>query len=241
MKTARYILPGLFSLLVIACNSTPQPMVSEYSYAPYPNPKLNPEQVIINKSMDEAWTYTIDTLKANLFTIINIDRNERLISLNVNYGAHMVGAGDWWLQYASCGETQRINTFKGTQRQYNYPVLGYKSYQAAARGLNGLSYLDEITATISPAINLDVKLRQIDAKTTALSVDANYVFAQTSKRRRYSLRKDGVYRGIGSASTDRKVINVHSYQATVFSDEVVPPILCYSTGEFENTVLNSFR
>lgn len=231
MKT---LLPILFLISLLGCASAPA--VHEYSHKPYEPEGEIPEKVIIKKPFEQAWNHLIKELATNFFSVRQIDKASRFVSIDASQDAGGIGRGnDWWLKYATCGTSKRHISYDNKEYGYVYDPISTNPYQVAFK--NHYRYWDEIAPHISPRINMNIYMSPIDENTTEMSVNARYSFTKSGSVKRYSYRQNGNYLFEVNTSLGAVTVAFTSQKPGIFPADVTPPIYCYSKGELEKSVI----
>jgi len=239
MNNQANMLTALLVLLLVGCATrTPiPPAVEVYQHTPYNPISGIPEKVVINKPFEDAWNNLVEKLAVNFFSVEQIDKSSRFISIKAGRDVSR-GAGEgWWLQYVSCGSSSRTITYKRKTSVYAYETIGDKSFTTVFKADDGYHYWHNIKVSVSPRIKMNIYMSPINDNQTEMSVNARYEIARTIWGKQYSLRRNDQY--LFELNIPRHTISVAltSRKPGQHPADVKPPIMCYSTGKFESAVL----
>lgn len=230
------IAAGLLIMLT-GCISA-KPASELYSHTPYQPQGEVMDKVVINKPFERAWNDLVKNLAENFFSVDQIDKESRFISINASQDAGGIGRNrDWWLDYASCGTSERQILFKKDTSTYTYETLGTKPYNTVYS--DRWHYWDEVTPRVDAEIKMNIYLSPIDDTHTEMSVNARYKFIRYLSGQRYTQRNSGQYLFENNFNNSQgSMITFTSQSPGRHPADQTPPIMCHSTGEFEKTVIN---
>lgn len=225
------------NLVGCAIQPSSQPASETYSHTPYQQQGDIVDKVVINKPFEQTWNDLVRNLAENFFSIDQIDKESRFISINASQDAGGIGRNqDWWLNYASCGTSERKIIFEGNEQTFTYATIGSEPYSTAFS--NTYHYWDEVRPRVDAEIKMNIYLSPIDATHTEMSVNARYKFVRYLNGKRYTRRNSGQYLFESNIVDNRgTLITFTSQNPGQHPSAVIPPIMCYSSGEFESAVI----
>lgn len=228
----------ILSLLIlsITLSGCASPAVERYSHRPY-EPMANiPKAIIVNQPFEQTWNLLIKKLSTNFFTVDQIDKASRFVSIDASQDAGGVGReSDWWLQYASCGKSARRITYDGKERGFVYDPISTTYYETAYRGR--YTFWNNIKPSVTAEIKINIYLSPIDNDKTEMTVNARYKFRKSASVKQYSYRRSGEYLHYRDFQLPSVEVAFTSLKSGRFPAQVTTPIQCYSTGELEKMVI----
>ncbi len=231
----KFLLPVFFLLCLLGCASAPA--VQEYNHRPYEPQGEIPQKVIINKPFEEAWNHLVKALATNFFSVVQIDKASRFISIDASQDVGGIGRGtDWWLQYATCGTSTRRITYNKKENGFVYDPISTIKYEAAYK--SGYTYWDVISPKVNAKINMNIYMSPIDENTTEISVNARYNFTKSASVKQYSYRRSGEYLFEKNYHMPALSVSFTSQTPGKYPADITPPIYCYSKGELEKSVID---
>ncbi|HNP36758.1 MAG TPA: hypothetical protein PKK10_12975 [Woeseiaceae bacterium] len=220
------------------CATKPVATVESYTHTPYVPAAPIVDKVVLNKRFDQAWNELVENLAANFFAVDQIDKESRFISINASQDAGGIGRDrNWWLAYASCGESERRFAYDGREYSYAYPTLGADTYNTVYG--DHVQFWAEVRPRVEAEIKMNIYLSPLDAGRTEMSVNARYKFTRYVDQDIYTYRNNGQYL-FAQTVDDRSgsAITFTTRNAGQHPSDQTPPIMCYATGRFESAVID---
>ena len=223
---------------LVGCAS---PAIETYTHTPYQGKGPIVDKVVVNKPFEQAWNDLVRNLAANFFAVDQIDKESRFISINASQDAGGIGRNqDWWLAYASCGTSERKILYKNKERVFTYSTIGTEPYETAYT--DQWIYWDEVQPRVTAEIKMNIYMSPLNSNQTEMSVNARYKFVRTLHGDRYTQRNSGEYLFNNKFSDNvGSTITFTTRDPGIHPADVTPPIKCYSTGNFEDAVINLVR